>query len=206
MSMQVVVATGNQGKMREFARIFAPFGIEVVAQGELLPELSVEETGETFAENAFLKAEAVHRLTGKAAVADDSGLCVDALDGRPGVYSARYAGDHSPYNVKIEALLKELGDLPVDWRTAKFVAHICFINEAGERVDFEEYCPGYIGAEPLGENGFGYDPIFMVGQKSFSQLSDAEKDEISHRGKALRKLAEWMAKSAEEKVFYKMHD
>lgn len=191
---QVIVATGNPGKLREFARIFAPFGIEAVSQKEMLPELSVEETGATFGENAWLKAEAVHRLTGKAAVADDSGLCVDALDGAPGVYSARYGGEDMPYDKKNEKLLGELGGLPVDWRTAKFVAHICYIDEAGNRADFEECCPGYIGAEPKGNNGFGYDPIFMVGQKSFSELSDEEKDAISHRGKALRKLMEYLGK------------
>lgn len=191
----MVVATGNAGKMREFARIFAPYGIEVLSQKELLPDLLVEETGETFAQNAYLKAQAVHQLTGRAAVADDSGLCVDALDGRPGVYSARYAGEETPYPEKIQKLLDELGDLPVDWRTAKFVAHICFIDEDGKQIDFEEYCPGYIGAQPRGDNGFGFDPIFMVGQKSFSELSDAQKDEISHRGKALRKLADWLAET-----------
>ena len=191
--MQVVVATGNAGKMREFARIFAPYGIEAVAQNQLLPDLSVEETGQTFEENAYLKAEAVHRLTGRAAVADDSGLCVDALSGAPGVYSARYAGEQTPYTQKIEKLLDELGGIPVDWRTAKFVAHICFIAEDGTRMDFEEVCRGYIGAEPKGENGFGFDPVFMIGQRSFSELSDAEKDEISHRGKALRKLADYLS-------------
>ncbi|WP_066459651.1 RdgB/HAM1 family non-canonical purine NTP pyrophosphatase [Anaerotruncus rubiinfantis] len=188
--MQVIVATGNKGKLCEFERIFAPLGISVVAQGEVCPGLQVEETGTTFAENAFLKAQAVHERTGKAAVADDSGLCVDALDGRPGVYSARYGGEEMPYPEKMEKLVEELGCLPVDYRTAKFVAHICFIDADGTRIDVEGVCPGYIGAEPKGENGFGFDPIFMVGDRSFAELSDSEKDRISHRGKALRELAE----------------
>lgn len=188
--MQVIVATGNKGKLREFERIFAPLGIEVIAQGALYPELCVEETGTTFAENAFLKAEAVHRLSGKAAVADDSGLCVDALDGAPGIYSARYAGEETPYPEKMKKLLGALRGVPVDWRTARFVAHICYIGETGERIDVEGVCAGYIGHEPRGENGFGFDPIFMVGNQSFSELDDAKKDEISHRGKALRELAE----------------
>ena len=188
--MQVIVATGNKGKLCEFERIFAPLGISVVAQGEVCPGLQVEETGTTFAENAFLKAQAVHERTGKAAVADDSGLCVDALDGRPGVYSARYGGEEMPYPEKMEKLVEELGCLPVDYRTAKFVAHICFIGADGTRIDVEGICPGYIGAEPKGENGFGFDPIFMVGDRSFAELSDSEKDQISHRGKALRELAE----------------
>ena len=123
-------------------------------------------------------------------MADDSGLCVDALDGRPGVYSARYGGEEMPYPEKMEKLVEELGGLPVDYRTAKFVAHICFIDADGTRIDVEGVCPGYIGAEPKGENGFGFDPIFMVGDRSFAELSDSEKDRISHRGKALRELAE----------------
>lgn len=190
--MQVIVATGNPGKLREFSRIFAPYGIEAVSQKALLPDLEVEETGTTFAENAYLKAEAAHRLTGKAAVADDSGLCVDALGGAPGVYSARYGGADLPYGEKIKKLVDELGSLSVDLRTARFVAHICYIAEDGKRTDFEESCEGYIGAVPKGENGFGFDPIFMVGQKSFAELSGEEKDAISHRGKALRKLAAFL--------------
>ncbi len=188
--MQVIAATGNKGKLREFERIFAPFGIEVLAQDQVCPGLNVEETGSTFAENAFLKARAVYELTGKAAVADDSGLCIDALDGAPGVYSARYAGENTPYPIKIQKLLDELKGVPVDWRTARFVAHICYIDENGTGMDVEGVCTGYIGAGPRGENGFGYDPIFMVGKKSFSELDDAEKDACSHRGKALRALAE----------------
>ena len=186
--MQVIVATGNQGKLREFARIFAPFGIEVVAQGAVCPGLKVEENGTTFAENAFLKADAVHRLTGKAAVADDSGLCIDALNGAPGVYSARYAGEDTPYPEKIAKLLGEIQDVPPEQRTAQFVAHICYIDQNGKRLDARGVCEGTIGYEMRGERGFGYDPIFMVGEKSFSELTDEEKDEVSHRGKALREL------------------
>ena len=187
--MQVIVATGNKGKLREFARIFAPLGIEAVAQGDVCPTLKVEETGTTFAENAYLKAEAVHRLTGRAAVADDSGLCIDALDGRPGVYSARYAGEETPYPVKIARLLAEMERVPEGGRSARFVAHICYIGEDGHRIDVEECCEGEIGYAPRGERGFGFDPIFLVGERTFSELPDGEKDKISHRGKALRELA-----------------
>lgn len=197
--MQVIVATGNPGKLREFGRIFEPFGIEVVSQKSLLPDLEVEETGTTFAENAFLKAQAVHALTGQAAVADDSGLCVDALGGAPGVYSARYGGEDLPYDEKIRKLVAEMGSLSVDLRTARFVAHICYISADGRRADFEEACEGYIGAVPKGANGFGFDPIFMVGQKSFAELSGTEKDAISHRGKALRKLAAYLQETYKEK-------
>ncbi len=191
---QVIVATGNAGKLREFGRIFAPFGLKAAAQKEVCPGLSVEENGTTFAENAFLKADAVHRQTGRAAVADDSGLCVDALDGRPGVYSARYAGEETPYPEKIQCLLAELDGVPDEKRTARFVAHICYIDEDGQRLDIEESCEGKIGYAPAGENGFGFDPIFLVGEKSFSELDDAEKDAISHRGKALRRLAAYLEK------------
>ena len=142
----------------------------------------------------FLKADAVHRQTGRAAVADDSGLCVDALDGRPGVYSARYAGEETPYPEKIQCLLAELDGVPDEKRTARFVAHICYIDEDGQRLDIEESCEGKIGYAPAGENGFGFDPIFLVGEKSFSELDDAEKDAISHRGKALRRLAAYLEK------------
>ena len=187
--MKVIVATGNAGKLREFARIFAPFGIEVTAQKEILPELSVEENGASFAENAFLKADAVHRLTGQAAVAVDSGLCIDALGGAPGVYSARYCGEDTPYSVKMEQLLKELKDVPEKERTARFVSHICFIGEDGSQIDAEGICEGTIGFEPRGNGGFGYDPLFMVEGESFAELSDSEKDACSHRGKALRILA-----------------
>lgn len=189
---QVIAATTNAGKLREFSRIFAPHGIEVLGQDRLLPDLKVEETGTTFKENAFLKAQAVYRLTGHACVADDSGLCVDALDGAPGVYSARYAGEQTPYAEKIGILLQELKDVPEDKRSARFVAHICYVDGNGRRHDFEETCEGMIGYAPAGENGFGYDPIFYVGEQSFAQISDAQKDAISHRGKALQKLAAYL--------------
>lgn len=187
---EIAIATGNAGKLREFKRMLEPLGISVLAQSELCPGLSVEETGETFEENAFLKADAVHRLTGRAAIADDSGLCIDALGGAPGVYSARYAGEATPFPEKMRLLLKELESVPDEKRTARFTAHICYINETGERIDVEENCEGTIGHAPSGDGGFGFDPIFMVGDRSFSEISDDEKDQISHRGKALRTLRE----------------
>ena len=188
--MNVIAATGNSGKLREFARIFVPFGIEVTAQKEVLPVLSVEETGTTFAENAFLKANAVYQLTGKSAVADDSGLCVDALGGNPGIYSARYCGEETPFSVKMQNLLKELQGIPKEKRTARFVSHICYIDENGVRIDAEGICEGMIGFEPRGSRGFGFDPIFYISDKSFAELEDCEKDAFSHRGKALRLLAQ----------------
>ncbi len=195
--MKVVAATGNPGKLREFERIFAPFGITVVSQKEVCPGLEIEENGNTFAENAFLKADGVFRAAGKAAIADDSGLCVDALGGRPGVYSARYGGEGLGYAEKINMLLEELRDVPREKRTARFVAHICYIDQNGRQMDVEESCEGWIGYAPKGEHGFGFDPVFMVGDRSFSELDDAEKDAISHRGKALRALVELLRKNDE---------
>lgn len=187
--MNVIAATGNAGKIKEFARIFSSLGVNVTAQKDILQELTVEETGTTFAENAFLKANAVHQLTGKPAVGDDSGLCVDALDGAPGIFSARYCGEDTSYTVKMQALLKELQHTEKDKRTARFISHICYIDENGVRIDAEGICEGTIGFEPRGNNGFGYDPIFYINGKSFAELKDSEKDAYSHRGKALKLLA-----------------
>ena len=187
--MNVIAATGNMGKIREFARIFAPFGIEVTPQKDVVKDLSVEETGDSFSENAFLKANTVHQITGKSAVADDSGLCIDALDGAPGIYSARYCGEDTSYTVKMDSLLKELQAVPENKRTARFVSHICYIDENGVRIDAEGTCEGIIGLEPRGNKGFGFDPIFYVNSKSFAELDNSEKDAYSHRGKALRLLA-----------------
>lgn len=189
---KVIVASGNVGKLREFKRIFAAYGIEAQAQSELLPELSVEETGTTFGENAYLKAAAVHESTGLAAVADDSGICIDAFDGEPGVYSSRYLGEHTPYSEKNRLILERLRGVPRQKRGAHYTAHICYIDESGKRVDFEQTCEGYIGLEPAGDGGFGYDPIFYVGERSFGEFSDSEKDAVSHRGKALRALADYL--------------
>lgn len=196
--MQIIVATNNEGKVREFSRIFAPFGLQAVPQKAVLPDCKVEETGTTFAENAYLKAQAVHHLTGQAVVADDSGLCVDALHGGPGVYSARYGGSSS-YPEKIAKLVQALEGVPMDQRTARFVAHICYISQDGTRTDFEESCEGIIGTAPKGNRGFGFDPIFFVGGKSFAELPDQEKDALSHRGKALQKLAAYLEEFYSEK-------
>jgi XTP/dITP diphosphohydrolase len=180
-----VIATHNQNKLKELQRILAPLKIAVTtAQLE-----EVEETGTTFAENAFLKAEAACRQTGMPAVADDSGLVVDALDGAPGVYSARYAGEGASDSDRIQKLLANLKDVPENMRTAKFVCAVCCVYPDGNRIDVQGECPGTIAFAPQGNGGFGYDPVFLVNGKSFAQLSAAEKDEISHRGIALKKLA-----------------
>lgn len=182
--MKFVIATHNKHKLQELQRILTPLGIEAVTA-----DLSeVEETGTTFAENACLKAKAACKETGLPAVADDSGLEVDALDGRPGVYSARYAGEGATDAQRIEKLLGELSEVPSEKRGARFVSAICCVFPNGDILRAEGDCPGSIAFAPVGEDGFGYDPIFLCGEKTFAQMTAAEKDAVSHRGKALEKF------------------
>ena len=180
-----IIATHNKNKLNELERILTPLNINI-ATAELD---EVEETGTTFAQNAFLKADAACRQTGKPAVADDSGLMVDALDGAPGVYSARYAGEGASDDDRIQKLLHNLEDIPKEERTAKFVCSICCVFPNGDKVTAQGECAGMIGFEPKGTDGFGYDPVFLVNEKSFAELSAQEKDKISHRGRALREFA-----------------
>lgn len=188
--MKLVLATNNQGKAAEFQRIFEPLGIEILTQKEVGAQIAVEETGTTFAQNARLKAMAVYRLCGLPTVADDSGLCIDAMDGKPGVYSARWYGEDTPYPEKNRRILEELKDVPKEKRGAQFIAHITCVFSEEDILECEGICEGSIGPKPQGEGGFGYDPIFYVGEKSFAQLDAQEKDAVSHRGKALRELYE----------------
>ncbi len=187
--MKFIIASNNLKKLKELERILKPIGINAVTakqEGIILDE--VEETGSTFAENAFLKAEAAFKKTGLPSVADDSGLSVDALNGRPGVYTARYAGKNATDEERYLKLLDELKDVPEDKRTAHFTSAICCILPDGTKIEAEGVCDGKIAFKPCGNGGFGYDPVFMYGNKSYAQLSDEEKDLISHRGKALRQL------------------
>lgn len=189
--MTFVIATHNAHKLAELERILAPLHIDVITA-----ELDeVEETGTTFAQNAFLKADAACKQTGLPAVADDSGLMVDALNGAPGVYSARYAGEGATDGQRIEKLLSALKDIPQEQRTARFVSSICCVFPNGQTVTTEGNCPGSIAFAPAGNGGFGYDPVFLVNGKTFAELPAQEKDEISHRGKALRLFAEKLQKS-----------
>lgn len=187
--MKLLAATGNKNKLLEFSRILSPLGIEILSPSDVGVSADVEETGVTFAENAMIKALALYESTGLPAVADDSGLCVDALGGRPGVYSARYLGG-APQSEKNRALLRELADVPEDKRTAYFVCSVCCVLDNNTIVTAEGHCCGKIAYEPGGSGGFGYDPIFLAGSRTFAELSDSEKDIISHRGIALRELAE----------------
>lgn len=188
--MDYLIATHNKGKKKELERILKPLGINVLLPEEAGVELTdVKETGETFKENAYLKAANGCRESGLPCIADDSGLCVDALGGRPGVYTARYGGEDMSYPDKIAKLCGELGDLGKSERSARFVSTICCVYPDGNTIYAEGRCEGYIGFVPAGENGFGFDPIFYVGDKSFAQLTAEEKDSVSHRGNALRNFA-----------------
>ena len=188
--MTLILASNNENKLAELRRILLPLGLNVIsAKDATAGELEVEETGETFEENARLKAMAFMEETGLAAIGDDSGLMVDALDGAPGIYSARYAGEGAPNDARIAKLLANLQGVPEEKRTAKFVSAICCVFPDGREVTVRGECHGRIGFAPMGENGFGYDPVFISESgKTFAQLTSAEKDKISHRGNALRKL------------------
>ena len=187
--MRFLVATHNAKKLRELSRILEPLGIEAITDRELgQPLTEVEETGTTFEENAYLKAASACRETGLPVIADDSGLAVDALDGAPGVYSARYAGENATDAERIAKLLRELEGVPAEKRTAQFVSVVCCVFPDGRTLSVRGECPGRIGFAPRGEGGFGYDPVFEVGDRTYAELSAEEKDAISHRGNALRKL------------------
>jgi XTP/dITP diphosphohydrolase len=189
--MDFLIASHNMKKREELQRILAPLGISVYFDfecGVILNE--VIEDGATFAENALKKARSACADSMMPVIADDSGLCIDALGGRPGVYSARYMGEDTPYPEKIAALLEEMKDVPDEQRTARFVCNIAVVFPTGQHFIAEGKVEGMIGYEMRGSNGFGYDPIFYVGDRSFAEFSAEEKDAVSHRGNAIRKAAE----------------
>lgn len=188
--MKLILATKNAHKVQEFSRILEPLGIEAVSQTEMGIEDQAEETGSSFAENSYLKAKGLFDRTGMAVIADDSGIAVDALGGAPGIYSARYGGPGLTDAERTALLLKEMESVPDGERGAQFVCAITLIASDGQVYSIVDECPGIVGRAPRGENGFGYDPVFMIGERSFSELSPAEKDAVSHRGKALRRLRE----------------
>lgn len=194
--MKVIIATGNPGKLREFSRILNPLGFEVCSQSEAGFTDSVEETGTTFAENAFLKADAIYQQFHCPTIADDSGLEVMALNNRPGVYSARYSGEHATDEQNNDKLLEELQGKSN--REAQYVCCICYLDQQGQAHYFTGTCKGEIGFERKGTEGFGYDPLFMIGDRSFGQYTAEEKDAISHRGKALRAMAEYIQQNEKE--------
>ena len=187
--MKLVIASNNKGKIREYKQLLEKHGYEVMSQSEAGLELEVEETGTTFAENSALKARAAYEKLGCAVLADDSGLAVDALDGAPGVYSARYGGIDDDKE-RCAYLLKNMEDVPDDKRGAHFVCTIHFIDTDGSEICVEGRVYGDISREPAGDNGFGYDPVFIYKGRSFAEIPAEEKNAVSHRGDALRKLEE----------------
>lgn len=210
-----LIATSNKHKKIEFERILSPLGVEINTAAELgidLPE--VEETGITFEENALLKAKSGCSISGLPTLADDSGICVDFLDGAPGIYSARYSnpdgenGDDKENNRKV---LSELEGVPLPERTAHYVCAVACVFPDGRKFTVRGECHGHIGFEERGENGFGYDPMFLVntqakalpgnepGTKTFGELSPSEKDAVSHRGRALLSMYDVLKKELETK-------
>ena len=191
MAIEFLIATHNMKKRDELYRILSPLGIDVKTADQVGIEITdVDETGETFFENALLKAQSGCRESGMPCVADDSGLAVDYLVGAPGVYSARFAGVHGDDEANNQKLLKLLRDVPVEERTGRYVSVVCCVFPNGDILSARGTCEGYIGFEPRGNGGFGYDPLFVMGEKTMAELTAEEKDAISHRGEATRLLAE----------------
>lgn len=187
--MDFILATNNMKKLAEMQRILSPLGINVVTAKMLGITLEdVEENGTTFEENARIKAVAACRETGLPSIADDSGLCVDYLDGAPGIYSARFSGGHGDDERNNDLLLEKLQGVPVEERGAHYVCAICCVFPDGEEIIVRGECYGTIGFERDGNEGFGYDPLFIINGKAFGRYTAEEKDKISHRGNALRKL------------------
>lgn len=186
MLSKIVAATTNPGKVREIKKILSDY--EILSLADVGISVDVEENGETFRENAYIKAYEISKLCNLPVLADDSGLEVEALGGRPGVYSARYAGEDSPYSVKISTLAEELKDVPELERRARFACAVCLILPDGRKIEAQGLsCPGILLESPRGENGFGYDPVFYCPDygKTFSEMSMEEKNAVSHRNAAL---------------------
>ena len=188
---RIVFATGNMGKMREIREIMEGSGYEIVSMKEVGVDPDIIEDGESFEDNALIKARAVHELLPDDIVmADDSGLVVDALNGEPGIYSARYLGEGTPYSVKNNNIIERLEGVPDEKRSARFVCAIAAVFPDGSEKCVRETVEGRIGYEEKGEFGFGYDPIFYVPELGCTtgEIPELEKNKISHRGKALRKM------------------
>ena len=198
--MKVVLASHNPHKLVEIREILQPLGIDVVLESELGVAVEVEETGTTFAENAYLKAKAVMEATGLPALADDSGIAVKALGGAPGIYSARYGGDPTLDDWgRLQLLLQNTAQVPDGQRQAKFVAAIALVYPNGRQIAVQGEVHGELLRQPVGEGGFGYDPIFYYppAGKSFAQLTAEEKNQVSHRARALRSLVEKLSEERE---------
>ena len=190
----VLIGTTNRGKVADFKLLFKKQDVQVRSLLDLPETIDVEETGNTFAENAILKAESISRRIGEVVIADDSGLVVDALNGRPGVYSARYAGEEKNDEANLRKVLEEMKCIPWEKRTARFVCVLAVAVPGRNTHIFKGQCKGYIAEKPSGDHGFGYDPIFYLPEKgrTMSELNPEEKNSVSHRRKAMEQLEkEW---------------
>ncbi|MGN0329715.1 MAG: XTP/dITP diphosphatase [Kineothrix sp.] len=196
MKRKIVFATGNAGKMKEIREILKDLDCEVCSMKEMGIDIPIEENGKTFEENAVIKAEAVAAACGEIVLADDSGLEIDYLNGEPGIYSARYMGEDTPYSIKNANLIERLKGVPEDLRGARFVCVIAAVFPDGEVVSTYGEVKGRIAHSERGSNGFGYDPVFFLPEfgRTTAELSDHEKNSISHRGEALRKMKEELRK------------
>ena len=194
---KIIFATGNEHKMIEIRAILSDLGAEILSQKEAGIKADVVEDGASFEENAMIKAEAISKMTGEIVLADDSGLEIDYLNKEPGIYSARYMGEDTSYDVKNKNLIDRLDGVPKEKRTARFVCAIAAVLPDGRELATRQTMEGYIGWEPEGENGFGYDPIFYLDEYGCSSaaISPEQKNAISHRGKALRAMKELLKKA-----------
>lgn len=186
--MKIIAATSNPGKISEIKKIFSSPSLEIISMKEAGIDIEIEENGSSFTENALIKARAIANLCGCSVLSDDSGLCVNALKGAPGIYSARYAGENATDEERMKKLLTELSDTKD--RTAKFVSSVAFITPDKTEITANGEVPGKIAYEPKGNGGFGYDPIFISDElgKTFGEASAEEKNSISHRARALHNL------------------
>lgn len=196
MGKRIVFATGNKGKIKEIRMIMEDTGYEVISMKDAGIDPEIEENGKSFQENALIKARAVAKYTDAIVLADDSGLEVDALNGEPGIFSARYLGEDTPYSEKNASIIKRLEGIEGRERSARFVCAIAAVWPDGQELTTQAAIEGLIGFEEKGSNGFGYDPIFYVPEyeKTTAELSEEEKNRISHRGKALRLMKEELKK------------
>ena len=192
MKHRIIFATGNEGKMREIRLILADLGMEILSMKDAGVELDIVEDGTTFAENAEIKAKAVWEQTGDIVLADDSGLVVDYINGEPGIYSARYMGEDTSYEIKNNNIISRLADAKGKERSARFVCNIAAVLPDGQVEHTEAYMEGLIADEPAGNEGFGYDPILYIPEFGLTsaQLFIEQKNQISHRGKALEAMKE----------------
>lgn len=200
---KIVFATGNEGKMKEIREILSDMDVEVFSMKEMGIDIPIEENGISFEENAVIKAKAVALECGGIVLADDSGLEIDFLNKEPGIYSARYMGEDTPYSIKNASLIDRLSGVPDEKRTARFVCAIAAVFPDGKVLTTHGEIEGRIGYEEKGTNGFGYDPILYIPEllKTTAELSDEEKNQVSHRGKALRLMKEEIKKMWKEDAY-----